>query len=306
MDFTLKKLIITAVAGLSVSWAALTGCNNSANTNVVAVSENTVSENTVSENEVTKEIVPEEPEVQLVYETRLLRQVTYFGDNKAFYYEYRYDDNAQLIGADYYNTDDALERSEDYEWNEEGYKSKITGQTLDGGTYSNVYDYDEYGNCILDVETWEDGSEHEFKHGYTYNVDGLVTKETSYDADGNVSASETIEYNEAGLDVKHSFYNNRGGLISTSINEYDENGLVVKYTNTNNDTRYTWSSESEYNDNGQVIKITFYNNVGNYSGETVLEYDEENRMIKETHYNTDSSIGVINEYEYGDVAIGAQ
>ncbi len=299
----MRKLLLTAVAGVSVSLAVLTGCNNSVNTDAVPVSDNTVSEDTASENRVVEEVLPEEPEIQLVYETRLLRQVTYFGDNKAFYYEYRYDDNATLVGADYYNMDDALERSEDYEWTEEGYKAKVIGKTAEGSSYSNVYDYDEYGNCVLDVETWVDGSEHEFKHGYTYNTDGLVTKDTSYDADGNVSASESIEYNEEGLDIKHSFFNNRGGLISTSVNEYDENGLLVKYTNTNNDTRYTWFSENEYDDKGQVTKITFYNNVGNYSGETVLEYDEENRKIKETHYNTDGTLGVVNEYEYGDVPI---
>lgn len=305
----MKKLIVTVVVGIAVSSIVLIGCNNTGSVDSASVSsdttsQNTVSENTVSQNDIEK-IVEVEEEIPLVYETRLLRQVTYFGENKAFYYEYRYDDKAGLIGSDYYNMDDALERSEDYEWNEDGYKSMIVGKTSDGSTYSNVYEYDEYGNCVLDIETWEDGSEHRFKHGYTYNADGFITKEVSYDINGNVSASEVIEYNVDGLDIKHVFYNGKGGLVSTSVNEYDENGVLIKYSNTNSDTRYSWSSESEYNDDGRIIKVTYYNNVGNYSGETVYEYDDEGRMISESHYNTDKTVGVVNEYQYGDVVVSA-
>lgn len=159
--------------------------------------------------------------------------------------------------------------------------------------HRDVYTYDDKGNCIKTVRSWNDGSEYTGEYTYTYDLSGNILKKTekwttginetteyTYDESGNILA-EKITYKDGKEEVTNYSYDKNGNCISkvtnthlgkaTTLYTYDSLGNCVKevYTNVqgNVETKnYTYDSFGncikESFDGGEKTIESIYNSKG--------------------------------------------
>ena len=264
----------------------------------------------------------------------LIKSSSYDADRKFTGYSvYGYNESGKRIKISEYDGDDKLtgyteiKRNGDYILSEtvydgDGNKTEYTEyleNTSDYNTYSRKKRYEEYKNGKL-AELEE------------YNEDGRITKQISYDGEGNkteyteyitfkvkhnghegtTTVTKTREiYNNAKLESRTEYeYDENGNR--TKISEYDGEGKLTEYTEAKYDgerilseSRYDGNgklirrTEDEYDENGKKLKSSVYNN-GGLEGYKSYHYDESGRLIKVTACDAYNRIVNYYEIEYTD------
>ena len=264
----------------------------------------------------------------------LIKSSSYDADRKFTGYSvYGYNESGKRIKISEYDGDDKLtgyteiKRNGDYILSEtvydgDGNKTEYTEyleNTSDYNTYSRKKRYEEYKN----------GKLAELKE---YNEDGRITKQISYDGEGNkteyteyitfkvkhngyegtTTVTKTREiYNDGKLEHRTEYeYDENGNR--TKISEYDGEGKLTEYTEAKYDgerilseSRYDGNgklirrTEDEYDENGKKLKSSVYNN-GGLEGYKSYHYNESGRLIKVTACDAYNRIVNYYEIEYTD------
>lgn len=271
--------------------------------------------------------------------------------------ENEYDESGNLIKSSSYDADRKFTSYSVYGYNESGKRIKISKYDGSGtlteyteikrdGEYilsETVYDgdgsktkYTEYLENTSDYNTYSRKKRYEeYKNGKLaeleeYNEDGRITKQISYDGEGNKKLYE--EY--VTLKVKHNGYEgtttdtktretyNDGKLEHrteyeydengnrTKISEYDGDGKLIEYTETKYDgerilseSRYDGNGKltalTEYNENEKKLKHSIYKN-GSLESYLSYHYDESGTLIKVTACDAYNRIVNYYEFEYTD------
>ena len=209
----------------------------------------------------------------------LIKSSSYDADRKFTGYSvYGYNESGKRIKISEYDGDDKLtgyteiKRNGDYILSEtvydgDGNKTEYTEyleNTSDYNTYSRKKRYEEYKNGKL-AELEE------------YNENGEITKQISYDGEGNKKLYE--EY--VTLKVKH--------------NGHEGTTTVTKTREIYNNAKLESRTEYEYDENGNRTKISEYDGDGKLTEYTEAKYDGE-RILSETVYDGDGNKTMYMEY----------
>ena len=194
-------------------------------------------------------------EIEYYENGNVKRKVAYDGEGRLLS-EYEYYENGNIKHKKEYTSSSyyRLEKEQEYD--------------SDGNLILEiVYNYDRYP----DMENLLSTTHKIYKDGVLtssqdYNLDGQMTSETFYDANG--LKTNTLEYNSDGK--------------VTSETKYDENGKKVAYLEYNSDGKVT--SETKYDENGKKVAY--------------LEYDSDGRVASETQYHTNGNISFQANYTY--------
>ena len=146
-------------------------------------------------------------------------------------------------------------------------------------------------------ESVEEESEDIEKEAVVYNDDGSrlerefdnegnMIKETEYYSDGHVS---NIREYDNGILIKETVYNADSGHLLGRIMEYTSTGAKSKHIRYGDDGINILHIE-EYDSAENMIKRTYYNIDGSIRCWYEYEYDSEGNEIKSTRYNPDGSI----------------
>ena len=273
--------------------------------------------------------------------------------------EREYDESGNLIKSSSYDANRKFTGYSIYGYNESGKRIKISKYDGSGtlteyteikrnGDYilsETVYDadgnkteYTEYLENTSDYNTYSRKKRYEeYKNGKLaelkeYNEDGRITKQISYDGEGNkteyteyitfkvkhngyegtTTDTKTREiYNDGKLEHRTEYeYDENGNR--TKISEYDGEGKLTEYTEAKYDgerilseSRYDGNgklirrTEDEYDENGKKLKSSVYNN-GGLEGYKSYHYNESGRLIKVTACDAYNRIVNYYEIEYTD------
>lgn len=176
---------------------------------------------------------------------RMTKLISYDGEgNKKLYEEYvtlkvkhnGYEGISAVIKThETYNDDGKLEHRTEYEYDENGNRTKIS-------------EYDGEGKLIEYTETKYDGER--------------ILSESRYDGNGKLIRRTEDEYDENGKKLKSSVYNN-GGLEGYKSYHYNESGRLIKVTACDAYSRIVNYYEIEYTDENGNGKTHEYDKNGN-------------------------------------------
>ena len=174
----------------------------------------------------------------------------------------------------------------------------------------NTYEYDSYGNCVMEKTFREGALESEEKTTYTYDENGKIKFSSAlrtYDGEETETQSHYYYYPNGNVmfvlsvtghaDVNHNFrHYNKKDILTWSYGMQASAGGVYKVTKDANgyisSVEVTRGSEVstahfEYDAAGNLVKETTF-----YGTERTWEYDAENRPVKYRNGNT------VTTYEY--------
>lgn len=206
-------------------------------------------------------------ETQYVMETQL-----YEAPDSGVYRRtvFSYTDEGKIESMIVYENDEETGRV-DYELNEDGLLWKQISTEASGTTETMEYTYtlDAGGNPTV-VEQ-------------TVNGEPYATSQRTYDAEGNLAASETT-YTQSGM---------------TSTITYTASGDILTME-TDYGTGQVFTTEYTYDEAGNPLTCVTVDASGRR--ETVYAYDGQGRQIKTTEYLEDGSVGQSSETSYDGLA----
>jgi hypothetical protein len=163
---------------------------------------------------------------QFIYKNQLLteeRALDYKGDilhtNK-----YYYDSKSQLTKKENVSSDNSIDGTWTYEYDENGNKIKETKKSGTMGNSVTIFKY--LGKQLIEEETTTDSIGKEEKITYKYNDRGLLIEKKTKQFYFNTTITLTHSYNESDklvqLDEKSS-----NGVSSKTTYQYNDKGLLV-------------------------------------------------------------------------------
>lgn len=181
--------------------------------------------------------------------------------------KHEYNEYGDQIQSTSYDKDGKVtyDMRNEYEYDSEGYRLSKKYYVNDRLITEAVYDISDDGWCYESkiTEYEEDGT----KVICEYNPDEDMTKQTDFDANGNVILETRFEHE----------YGDNGKKTTTKTYENDVLTKEVEYTVYEDDI-----SEFLYES-----KITSYNSDGS---KTVCEYNEDLEIVKETKYDVNGNV----------------
>ena len=196
----------------------------------------------------------------------------------------------------YYDENNAVVYSHEFEYNLQGKKSKVTwygsnGEYLD--SLELTYD-DRLLSLVTYTYTTRTGKINKVSTTY----ENLNYVETHYEG-----TSDEVDYYEKGImneDYKvleWTYYYNDWTFYYKRTYEYNDKGEYIKIVDTYEDGSIREYYELEYDDNGNWIKYVDFNSSGQMTGYRIREYDSNNRLMKETTYNANGEVVSTVKYE---------
>ncbi|HET8885820.1 MAG TPA: hypothetical protein VFM70_05650 [Salinimicrobium sp.] len=187
-------------------------------------------------------------------------------------------------------------------------KEKITYQYNEhaDSVQTGIDIYDIRGNHIQDLRL--EGDTVVFKYIIEYNEKDLMTKQTGYEENGDISSVLLYEYDENGNRISYRQLDDTGGILGhqkrkyNALNQntelynldkksnefylsykffYNDNGLYQSTETYNSDGKLISTTEYEY-DNGNLVKLIRRLNGRKYK--TSYEYDSQGRIIKKKYH----------------------
>lgn len=179
---------------------------------------------------------------------------------------YEYDDQNRLVTMEMWSRDSYQDSSfSAYEYNDDGSIALIHYGKASGYISSTtVFEYDEQGRVISEINNVPDGKHPNFKYEYTYNEDGSYTKcYLGWNMFDNELENNTENYTHFNADgFKTEFY--PGSMENKYYYyTYDENGRLIE--------------DQDYK--GKTLK-----------GYTVYTYDENGRLLQKDRYFSSGNI----------------
>ena len=159
---------------------------------------------------------------------------------------------------------------------------------------------DSEGN-IVSRELYQGAPGVEWKYSEEeLNEQGMPTKSTFFDENGEADGVFSIEYDERGLESRNVYYNADGEFQWDIRMEYDENGNCVcrrEYYENEVLERYT---TMEYNEDGKVQREAVYDAADELQNYTTTEFDSDGRPIAEHDYDAEGNMTSYAEYVYAE------
>lgn len=118
------------------------------------------------------------------------------------------------------------------------------------------YEYDNNDNVIKEIY-YTDKGEIDYQTAFEKNAEGLVTKRTDMDAQGNPTAITVTEYRDEGGESAVFYYDGSNVLLSYTTFMYDENGELIKMTKCKADDTIEYFITYEKDANGNVVEKKF-------------------------------------------------
>lgn len=165
------------------------------------------------------------------------------------------------------------------------------------GTYnfSMQYQYDDFGNEIERVYTYDDRESDTYKTEYVYDQNGNAIKKIEYDSDGDISRIYTYEYDLANNLTIYNQYNQYERLQGSTRHTYDEKGNKIQTVETDNEGTESRRIEFCYDESGRVIE-ELTTTVFGVDGRS-YEYDDKGQLVHE-YLSIDGRVFSYYEYQY--------
>lgn len=202
-------------------------------------------------------------------------------------------DSLEGFNPDDYKTDDYLQDTTTYTYDENG---KVL--SIESASYQMVYEYDANGNCTKRTETRSFGdTTYTETTTSTYDENSRVISET-YENDNGTYTTEAT-YNDQGLLIKSVTTNaDNPEDVTVYENTYDEQGRVIKSVSSGLETYSNYVQEYTYDSEGHAsYKRINYDDEGN---ELITEYNADNIPIQGYEYNNGTLVTFASEIQYDD------
>lgn len=181
-----------------------------------------------------------------------------------------FDADGKITKFTFYDENDALVSYTEFKYNEDGNPVKVTRYNKDGkpetiSTYSGQSDEETTlpGEGVITVPVPEgvitvpSEGEITLPRVKVHNQKPINVVKFLFNDDGTVRFSQ--ERNEEGVVIKETYYNADGTVKSYTNHEYDEYGVIIR--------------KSEFNADGTVRNYCVYDNVYAYRGEELIGYE---------------------------------
>lgn len=212
----------------------------------------------------------------------------------------------KLIQKKQYINGSNLVNTTDYEYNDDGLKTKVTNTSFDSNIrHSTCFTYNPYG--YVTSKTGEDGLTEKYRYNEKSQISGienyLGTSKLEYDSFGNLV--KTTNPDGTLTEIKLSWDNSNPGFCYSKLvkatgkpNEityYDVLGRKVREGHQRYDGSYLYV-DNKYNQKGQLIETTepFKTSA---TKKTTYSYDEFNRLTQ-----VNKSNGSCEEHSYGKLS----
>ena len=187
----------------------------------------------------------------------------------------------------------------EYTYDANGRDKSITVYDSNGNQVDyGEYEYDNDGNCIVNVG------------GYRCDDGTLIKYLYYYDENGRIIRNENGPNSDFWIEevTEYLYHGNEPEEYRRNITRYDESGNETQrqYELISDDKKEVYYIESdgsewlsvthewEYDDNGNVLRYTYtdYDQEGNmtYQDVTVYEYDEDGNMTRDVTYDMDGNV----------------
>ena len=178
----------------------------------------------------------------------------------------------------------------------------------DGAVIAEYYNND---GKLVEAHNWN-GSSETGHTVYSYNDNGDISMEQSYDAtntpnavvqynyssDGALAGSSKTTYAN-GMSTGSEYFDSTGKLTSSSEYEYDGTKLK-KITRRNAEGSVTGYTDYEYNDAGYIIKVTERSADDKLAGYSELTYDDNHNLIRTDMYDAEGKLTGYYENTYNE------
>ncbi len=167
-----------------------------------------------------------------------------------------------------------------------------------------VVEKDKDGNVIR-MQRFDAEGKLLFTHESEWK-DGRIVKKTSYDKDGNMTASYDYAYDERGNNTEGTwFVFNRGELMKAEF-RYDEKDRLVEITHLGKGSVATNKTYQKFDDQGRLISSEYYGAWPDCAPVfTLSEYDENGFNVKSTTEDENHNVlhyEILTPNEFGKVA----
>lgn len=167
------------------------------------------------------------------------------------------------------------------------------------------YEYDEWGNVILEKWDYDDGSSSVAEHILTFDENNrIVYRDTK--ENGELKASEEIEYDRHGNQTSaiEKIHIGKDFKICDRKMRYDAAGNIVeRIVQWSNDPSLGGTTTFQY-DKDQLVREEFYTTAGWMKSYVVYSYDQSGLIQTAMEYNKNDSLQskTITTYdEYGNI-----
>ena len=210
------------------------------------------------------------------------------GHEQGSYYEYNYDDSGNLSEEVIYE-DGVITSHVKYEYDEDGRKIKSFVCFGEDSKMVSVYQYNYFGNMTMEA-TYSYYGEIISKtcYLYEYGRDNLIRR--NFFKEDILEGVEEYVYDDSGNLSKEVSYDAEGNIIW--LCEYDISGNLIKEENYDEEGNALWFYGYDYDENDNMIEETTLSYIKKY------EYDEQNNKTKEIYNFIDGSIAHYVEWTY--------
>lgn len=147
-------------------------------------------------------------------------------DKITSYREYEVNESGKVIAETSFNQLEEIQTIQVFEYNDQG--QKVLWQVKDA--LSNLMAYSEYqytGEQVVRIDNYDASGIREDYFTYSYNDDGYISKEQSYEADGKTASS--IEYTyENGFLTEKIYYRANGSVKLKEVYTNDDAGNPLR------------------------------------------------------------------------------
>ena len=129
---------------------------------------------------------------------------------------------------------------------------------------------------------------------YTYNAQGGLIEEVSYNADGSLLRKTLYTYNDKGNLIKAVSYGSDGSLGGKAVHTYDAQGHLTGAVSYDAFDTIAYKTVYTYDDKGNLAEETIYRASGPPISQSVHAYDAQGRRIETTNEDLahDAALGI--------------
>jgi antitoxin component YwqK of YwqJK toxin-antitoxin module len=127
---------------------------------------------------------------------------------------------------------------------------------------------------------------------YTYDLQGKLTAEVSYNSDGSLSRKTVHTHDSQGRKQETSSYEPTGSLSSKTTYTYDDEGKLIEEVSYNS-FGLLHTRLFTYDDKGNLTEEEVYGPGGDFKYRSEHTYDDQGRRMATTNYDTrDPALGI--------------
>lgn len=137
---------------------------------------------------------------------------------------------------------------------------------------------------------------------FEYHKSGLLTKTSSFDANGDLFYTQTQTYDENGNLTSESYVSRNYGSGRTE-NTYDQNGNLVSQLSFDGTGSITDRTISTYDINGNKIREEYYDQTGALMSKSLFAYNKNGTLAQTDSYDGNNALLVSAKYTYNDMLL---